>query len=506
MSDSYKVYASKDEVLPTSGGTMSGQLNIGTVNNEEGIVLQFGRKLDEDTKATSQSYLTGSGIYKTDVWVGGEIVNLLALDNTSTRFGKPLEVGSGGTGANNAIDARANLEITPANIGAASVSALTDHNVATDAHNDIRLLVTEVTETVNNVLNSTDVDLDTLSEIVDYIKDNRDLLDGVTTSKVNVTDIVDNLTTNVANKPLSAAQGVALKGLIDAIVIPTVPVQSVNGKIGAVELNAADVHALATTGGTLTGALGLGTTGTATVYPMSVKKLGTDGVSKYEMQYTFSGADEGNVSFYKDGTMANRMVLGEARTTFKVPVSVDGGGTGASTPANARANLGITPGNIGALPTAGGTMAGNLNMGTTSASDSRILTFGRTMSDGVTKAQTQTYLTGGGTLKTDLYHDGVAKNSIMLASDHVRFNQPITIGQDGPIVITAAGSTTTKHTLFSDKNLPTAEQISGLEAYINALIDARLPAVTSADNGKFLQVVDGAWSAITIENAENVTY
>ena len=30
-----------------------------------------------------------------------------------------------------------------------------------------------------------------------------------------MTDIVDNLTTNVSNKPLSAAQGVALKALID---------------------------------------------------------------------------------------------------------------------------------------------------------------------------------------------------------------------------------------------------------------------------------------------------
>jgi hypothetical protein len=38
---------------------------------------------------------------------------------------------------------------------------------------------------------------------------------------VSVSDIVNNLTTNVANKPLSAAQGVALKALIDAITIPT---------------------------------------------------------------------------------------------------------------------------------------------------------------------------------------------------------------------------------------------------------------------------------------------
>jgi hypothetical protein len=36
-----------------------------------------------------------------------------------------------------------------------------------------------------------------------------------------VADIVDNLTTNESGKPLSAAQGVALKALIDAITVPT---------------------------------------------------------------------------------------------------------------------------------------------------------------------------------------------------------------------------------------------------------------------------------------------
>lgn len=51
-------------------------------------------------------------------------------------------------------------------------------------------------------------------------KDIRMLIDGITTSKVSVSDVIDNLNTNVSNKPLSAAQGVALKALIDAITIP----------------------------------------------------------------------------------------------------------------------------------------------------------------------------------------------------------------------------------------------------------------------------------------------
>ena len=50
-----------------------------------------------------------------------------------------------------------------------------------------------------------------------YIKSNKSLIDSITTSKVNVADIINNLTTNVSNKPLSAAQGVALKSLIDGL-------------------------------------------------------------------------------------------------------------------------------------------------------------------------------------------------------------------------------------------------------------------------------------------------
>lgn len=51
--------------------------------------------------------------------------------------------------------------------------------------------------------------------------DVRKLITGLTNTKVNVADIINNLTTNVSNKPLSAAQGVALKALIDAIKVPT---------------------------------------------------------------------------------------------------------------------------------------------------------------------------------------------------------------------------------------------------------------------------------------------
>lgn len=109
-------------------------------------------------------------------------------------------------------------------------SEVSTHNTNTEAHNDIRLLIEGLTSRLNALANSDDTTLDQMAEVVAYIKANRDLIDQITTGKVSVADIVDNLTTNVANKPLSAAQGVSLKELIDAITVPTKVSQLENDK------------------------------------------------------------------------------------------------------------------------------------------------------------------------------------------------------------------------------------------------------------------------------------
>ena len=95
-------------------------------------------------------------------------------------------------------------------------TAVSTHNTATDAHNDIRLLIGDLNTKVTNFLDVDDETKDELSEVIQLIEDNRGDLESLTTSKVNKTDIVDNLTTASADKVLSANQGVALKSLIDA--------------------------------------------------------------------------------------------------------------------------------------------------------------------------------------------------------------------------------------------------------------------------------------------------
>ena len=98
-----------------------------------------------------------------------------------------------------------------------ATSAVSQHNIDATSHNDLRLALKGLTDRINAALDSDDTTLDQMSELVAYIKSNKSLIDAITTSKVNVSDIVNNLTTDISNKPLSAAQGVVIKTLIDAL-------------------------------------------------------------------------------------------------------------------------------------------------------------------------------------------------------------------------------------------------------------------------------------------------
>ena len=152
-----------------------------------------------DVSGAAATALTDAKSY-TDTKVADKV------DKTVTINSKPLS---------------SNINLSASDVGAdASGTAsnqITSHNIATTTHNDIRLLITGLTERLNALADSDDTTLDQMSEIVAYIKNNKSLIDSITTSKVNVADIINNLTTNVSNKPLAAAQGVALKGLIDAL-------------------------------------------------------------------------------------------------------------------------------------------------------------------------------------------------------------------------------------------------------------------------------------------------
>lgn len=110
--------------------------------------------------------------------------------------------------------ARENIDV---DVSGTATKAVSEHDSNVTAHEDIRALITELSTRLTILADSDDTTLDQMSELVAYIKSNKTLIDSVTTSKVSVSDVVNNLMTDDATKPLSAAQGVALKALIDAL-------------------------------------------------------------------------------------------------------------------------------------------------------------------------------------------------------------------------------------------------------------------------------------------------
>lgn len=117
-----------------------------------------------------------------------------------------------------------------------AASAMSNHNTSTDAHTDLRQEIKAIREQLMAFLDVDEETLNELSELIARIVANQTSIEQLTTGKVNVADIINNLTTNAANKPLSAAQGVVIKALIDRLT---------SGKLDASKLQEAINTALA---------------------------------------------------------------------------------------------------------------------------------------------------------------------------------------------------------------------------------------------------------------------
>ena len=163
--------------------------------------------LDENTKIPSRS------LYEATTTSKGvtQLTDSVMSDSVSTA----ATANSVKTAYDRAVSADSNLQI---------------HNSADDSHDDIRNLISALTARLNALADSDDTTLDQLSEIVAYIKSNRELIDNITTSKVNVADIIDSLTSTATNKPLSAKQGKILNDLITVLTNSTQNITSGNGQ------------------------------------------------------------------------------------------------------------------------------------------------------------------------------------------------------------------------------------------------------------------------------------
>lgn len=173
---------------------------------------------DETTRATTKE---------------NEIANNLSAEITRAKNSEALKAPLASpalTGTPTAPTASAGTNTTQIATTAFSQTAVSNHNSSSTAHTDIRDLIVGLTTRLNTLADSDDTTLDQLSEIVAYIKSNRTLIENVTTNKVNVADIVDNLTSTAKNKPLSAKQGKVLNDLISSLTsVVNTKIDTING-------------------------------------------------------------------------------------------------------------------------------------------------------------------------------------------------------------------------------------------------------------------------------------
>ena len=192
---------------PNKPSYSKSEVGLGNVDN----VRQYSKHNPPPYPVTSVAGKTGA------VTLGSGDVGLGNVDNVK-QYSKnnpppyPVTSVAGKTGA---------VTLKASDVGAdasgTASKAVSEHNVSSTAHNDLRVALKDLADRLSAALNSDDTTLDDLKEVVAYIKSNRSLIDEIAARKVNVADIVDNLETSVTDKPLSAAQGVALKGLIDGM-------------------------------------------------------------------------------------------------------------------------------------------------------------------------------------------------------------------------------------------------------------------------------------------------
>ncbi|MBT1702969.1 hypothetical protein [Chryseosolibacter indicus] len=87
---------------------------------------------------------------------------------------------------------------------------------ADEDDNTLKKLAVKI-NAIHTLLTSDDVDLDTIQEIVDYIKEHESDINSLLSGKVNITDVYNALDQVLAGKVLDARQGKVLKDLIDAL-------------------------------------------------------------------------------------------------------------------------------------------------------------------------------------------------------------------------------------------------------------------------------------------------
>ena len=102
-----------EDSLPLAGGTLKGDLNIGSTSEPSGAQLRIAKQGADGKGYQMGSYISGGNMARTDYIVNGSIANFMQLGPTETGFGKPVRVSSGGTGVTSYEELKEKLDVIP---------------------------------------------------------------------------------------------------------------------------------------------------------------------------------------------------------------------------------------------------------------------------------------------------------------------------------------------------------------------------------------------------------
>lgn len=228
------VWTGDPVIIPAVALSAEGRLRVGLVGyGSSGDVRLTTRRMANGIPVLPSAGTGGEAVdSEPELWeqilaIIGDLdeLNTIVKDTLVAAINEAARSGSGG---GLAFDLGETLKLTGSTLDVNTAKTVEDgnslpvtSNAVSAAVEAIRVSLQQLAARLDALADSDDTTLDQLSEIVAYIKDNKSLIDQITSGKVSVSDIVNNLTSTETNKPLSANQGRALKALIDAISIPT---------------------------------------------------------------------------------------------------------------------------------------------------------------------------------------------------------------------------------------------------------------------------------------------
>lgn len=238
---------------------------------------------------------------------------------------------------------------------------------------------------------------------------------------------------------LSHANAENVSALIDGSLVyltQTDVIDLSHGGTGATSASAAceSLGAVQRAGDTMTGPLTLGG-GSAASVPLKLRRQA--GGKALLAQQAISDGGSVELQLFEEGndTPLNSLTLGATGSSLGKPLAIASGGHGGTTPEQARANLGITPANIGAVQKAGDTMTGTLN-GT-----SAIFNAGISSGKSTDRQAEMNGSIGANAGEECIFVrsrlDGTTKNGIYLYDTKTSFMKPLVLASGGTGATTA---------------------------------------------------------------------